>query len=375
MAVCPLLKHFAKLRDPRLNRRKRHLLADILVIALCAVIAGADNWPQVENFGKRRRDWLKRFLPLPNGIPSHDTFERLFARLDPQAFQRCFLDWVRSWQESVPGPHFAIDGKTLCGSAGRAAGLGPLQIVSVWAAKSRLSLGEVAVEEGCNEITAIPRVLELLELHGALVTIDAAGCQKEIARRIVAGGGDYILTVKGNQGHLLEDIRDCIIKADQAEYAGIDCDEWETEERGHGRQEKRSYLVIRSPEGIRDVAEWAGLQVIGLCYRERTEGGRTSDEVRYFIGSKRAGARYYGRALRNHWQVENNLHWQLDVTFGEDDSRVRQRQAAENLAVLRRVALSLLKRHPDKGGLATKRQSAALDTAFLEEVLQGQHNG
>jgi predicted transposase YbfD/YdcC len=375
MATCPLLKHFAKLRDPRLNRRKRHLLADILVIALCAVLAGADNWPQVENFGKRRRDWLNRFLALPNGIPSHDTFERLFARLDPRAFQRCFLDWVRSWQEAVPGPHFAIDGKTLCGSAGRAAGLGPLQVVSVWATKTRLSLGEVAVAEGSNEITAIPRVLELLELHGALVTIDAAGCQKEIARQIVAGGGDYILTVKGNQGHLLDDIRECIIRADEADYAGIDYDEWQSEERGHGRHEKRSYLVIRDPEGIRDVAEWAGLRVIGLCYRERTVGGRTSEEVRYFIGNKRAGARYYGKALRNHWQVENNLHWQLDVTFGEDDSRVRQRQAAENLAVLRRVALSLLKRHPDKGSLATKRQSAALDTAFLEEILQRQHNG
>jgi predicted transposase YbfD/YdcC len=375
MTPCPLLKHFAKLRDPRLNRRKRHLLADILVIAICAVIAGANTWPQIENFAKRRRDWLKQFLALPNGIPSHDTFERLFARLDPQAFQRCFLAWVQSWQEAVGGPHFAIDGKTLRGSAGRTAGLGPLQVVNVWAAKSRLTLGQVAVAEGSNEITAIPKLLELLELHGALVTIDAAGCQKEIARQIVAAGGDYILTVKGNQGHLLEDVQQCIIDADEADFAGIDCEEYETEERGHGRQEKRSYLIIRKPQGIREAAEWAGLEVVGMCYRERTVAGRTSEETRYFIGSKRAGARYYGKALRNHWQVENNLHWQLDVTFGEDDSRVRQRRAAENFAVLRRVALSLLKRHPDKGSLATKRQSAAMDTTFLEEVLQGQHNG
>lgn len=375
MAPCPLLKHFAKLRDPRINRRKRHLLTDILVIAICAVIAGANTWPQIENFAKRRRDWLKQFLALPNGIPSHDTFERLFARLDPQAFQRCFLAWVQSWQETGGGPHFAVDGKTLRGSAGRAAGLGPLQVVNVWATKLRLTLGEVAVTEGSNEITAIPKVLELLELRGALVTIDAAGCQKEIARQIVEGGGDYILTVTGNQGHLLEDIQQCLINADEGDFAGIDYDEYATEERGHGRHEKRSYLIIRKPQGIRDAAEWAGLEVVGICYRERTVGGRTSEETRYFIGSKRAGARYYGKAMRNHWQVENNLHWQLDVTFGEDSSRVRQRRAAENFAVLRRVALSLLKRHPDKGSLATKRQSAAMDTAFLEEVLQGQHNG
>jgi predicted transposase YbfD/YdcC len=367
LSIC---KHFARLRDPRLNRRKRHLLTDILAIAICAVICGANNFPQVEAFGKRRRDWLKKFLALPNGIPSHDTFERVFQRLCPDAFQRCFLAWLRQLHAQLGGDHFAIDGKTLRRSGSPANGLGPLHLVSVWATQANLTLGQVAVEGKSNEIAAIPRLLELLDLSGALVTIDAMGCQKKIARQVTEAGGDYVLTVKANQGRLYDDILGCFLRAIESDFAGVQHDRYETEERGHGRHERRSYEVIYEPQGIRDEQQWAKLCVIGHCYSERTEAGVTTCEDRYFIGSRPAAARCYGRALRGHWHIENKLHWQLDVTFREDDSRIRDRNAAQNFALLRRVALSLLKRHPGKGSIATKRFSAALDEQVLEEIIR-----
>jgi len=373
MASTPfsIRRHFAHLKDPRLQRCRRHRLMDIIAIALCAVIAGCDNWQQIALFGRRRHDWLKTFLALPNGIPSHDTFERLFARLDPQAFQACFRSWVQALAGALGVGHIAIDGKTLRRSGAAGAGLGPLQLVSAWATAQHLSLGQAAVDGDSNEITAIPRLLELLDLKGALVTIDAVGCQKEIARQIVEGGGDYLLTVKQNQPQLLADIQDRFVAALDSDFAGLQHDVYETEDREHGRHERRCYRILYDPEGFGQQEAWAGLRVIGVCYSERTVGGKTSEEVRFFIGSKKARARAYGRALRNHWQVENGLHWQLDVTFDEDQSRVRQRQAAENLALLRRFALGLLKQHPDKGSVACKRLAAALDPAFLEEVLYG----
>ena len=341
-----------------------------MVIALCAVVAGANNWQQIEAFGKRRRDWLGNFLALPNGIPSHDTFERVFQRLCPDAFQRCFLGWLRAMHAQVGGDHFAVDGKTLRHSGSPANGLGPLHLVSVWATQANLTLGQVAVAQKSNEITAIPRLLELLDLHGALVTLDAMGCQKEVARQVTEAGGDYVLTVKENQGHLYDDILTCFVRAIEGDFAGVQYDRYETEEWGHGRHEKRWYEVIYDPQGLRDEKEWAKLCVIGHCYSERTVGGQTSYEDRYFIGSKRAEARYYGQALRGHWRIENQLHWQLDVTFREDDSRIRDRNAAQNFALLRRVALSLLRQHPGQGSIATKRYTAALDVEFLEEVLR-----
>jgi predicted transposase YbfD/YdcC len=361
-------QHFARLHDPRINRRKRHSLSDVLVIAICAVISGANNFPQVEAFARRRRDWLGKSLSLPNGVPSHDTFERLFQRLNPDAFQRCFLAWLRQLHSQVGGEHFAIDGKSLRRSGSPSNGLGPLHLVSVWATQATLSLGQVAVDGKSNEITAIPKLLELLDLHGALVTIDAMGCQKKIAEQIVAGGGDYLLTVKDNQPHLLQDVMSCFTQAIEGDFKGVEHDRYVSEEHGHGRHEKRHYNVIVNPRGIRGIEQWAKLCVIGHCYSERTVNGETSHEDRYFIGSKRADARYYGEALRGHWGIENNLHWQLDVTFREDDSRIRDRNSAQNFALLRRVALGLLKRHSGKGSIATKRFSAALDEHFLEEV-------
>jgi predicted transposase YbfD/YdcC len=365
-----ILRCFASLKDPRVNRRKRHQLLDVIAIALCAVIAGANTWPQVARFGRKRLGWLKTFLALPNGAPSHDTFERVFARLCPAALQRCLLGWLRAWAEQLGARHFAIDGKTLTGSACPRGALGPLHLVSVWATEVHLTLGQVAAGADSNEITAIPQLLGLLELRGALVSIDAMGCQKEVARAVVEGGGDYLLTVKANQQRLHQDVLEAFAQAEEKGYRGVDHDEYETAEDGHGRHERRTCTVLYDTGPVRDKGKWAKLRVIGRCYSERTEGGKRSEELRLFIGSKKASARYYGKRLRGHWRIENDLHWQLDVTFREDGCRVRQRHAAQNLALLRRVALSLLKRHAGKDSVATKRYDAALDTAFLQEVLK-----
>lgn len=367
--VLAIARHFRKLKDPRVSRRKRHLLIDIIVIAICAVLCGCDDWQEVEVFGKKRRDWLQRFLRLPHGIPSHDTFERVFNRIDPQAFQACFRDWVLTIAEALDVTHIAIDGKTLCGSGG--AGLGPLHLVSAWATDHHLTLGQIAVDDKSNEIPAIPKLLALLDLHGALVTVDAMGCQTAIAKAIVAGGGDYALVVKDNQPTLRADIRRCFDDLIDRDLDGPGHDCHTTEDRGHGRQERRDYVVMPVPEVIARRADWPGLAVIGVCSSERTAGGKTSTEQRYFIGSKKGGAKYYGRVLRNHWRIENSLHWQLDVTFAEDSNRVRHRHAAENLAMLRRLSLTLLKRHPAKRSIKCKRLAAALDTGFLEETLRG----
>jgi predicted transposase YbfD/YdcC len=361
-------RFFAKLKDPRRAHRRLHHLQDILVIALSAVIAGAQDWQEIETFGREREDWLGRFLDLPNGIPSHDTFERVFDRIKPSAFQARFREWVNAVSSALRIKHVAIDGKTLRGSG--SAKLGPLHLVSAWATAQHLSLGQVAVDEKSNEITAIPALLDLLDLAGAVVTIDAMGCQKTIARKIVEQEADYVLTVKENQGHLLQDIQGRFEKAFETGFAGVGHDSWEKRERGHGREEYRRYTVLYGTEGLRTGCEWEGLKTIGVCYSERTIQGKTTSEVRYFISSKKAGARYFGTALRNHWRIENCLHWQLDVNFGEDQSRVRKRSAAENLALPRRLTLSLLQAHPDKRSVAKKRFAAALNPDLLEEILR-----
>jgi predicted transposase YbfD/YdcC len=367
--------HFAGLRDPRRQHGQRHRLLDVIVIALCAVIADADTWQEVEAFGRERRDWLAGFLDLPNGTPSHDTFERLFDRLDPVALQRCLLAWIESARGTLKVDHVAIDGKTLRHSGSPARGLAALHLVSAWATEHSLSLGQVAVEGKSNEITAIPQLLELLELKGALVTIDAMGCQKEIAKKIVEGGGDYILTVKGNQEHLRDDIEAAVIEAIERGTEGEDYQTYETDEDGHGRHEKRHYTILPVPDrGIRNKGSWEKLAVIGVCYRERTEKGKTSEETVYLIGSRVMAAERYGKAMRDHWQIENGLHWHLDITFREDANRVQQRTEAANFSLLRKMALSMLKRNPRKGSIAVKRYMAALDPDFLAEILGGSQN-
>jgi predicted transposase YbfD/YdcC len=359
--------HFASLRDPRRQHGQRHHLLDILVIALCAVIAGSNTWQEVETFARRRRAWLAGFLDLANGVPCHDTFERVFDRLDPLALQRCLLSWLTALGDDLRIGHIAIDGKTARRSGSPARGIRALHLVSAWAAEHSLTLGQVATEEKSNEITAIPQLLELLDLKGALVTIDAMGCQKAIAARIVAGGGDYVLTVKDNQEHLREDIVDCLCAA--MDDAAARSETYAYEEKGHGRIERRWITVLTDPEGIRDQELWTNLKVVGCYYVERTVAGQTSEEIRYFIGSRGMSAKHYGQAIRGHWQIENGCHWSLDVSFREDDSRIQKRNGGMNFALLRKIALSLLKRHPNEDSINRKRYAAALDTSFLEEIL------
>jgi predicted transposase YbfD/YdcC len=365
------IKHyFCTLRDPRRRHRRLHRLLDIVAIAICAVICGADNWQEIATFGQRRRTWLQRFLALPHGIPSHDTFERVFERLDPAAFQACFRSWIAALCVRGEMPHIAIDGKTLRRSGSR--DLGPLHMVSAWATAHHLVLGQEAVAEASNEITAIPRLLELLDLAGALVTIDAIGCQKDIACQIVAQGGDYVLTVKENQPTLHADLQQVFDEALSPEATPLRERSLRTQDRNHGRTESRDYYVLAVPAAFAERhGEWAGLRSLGLVLSERQVGEQEpSYEARFFISSLPPRVRAFARAVRNHWGIENSLHWHLDVTFGEDKSRIRQRRGAENFALLRRLALSLLKQHPAKTSVACKRLAAALDSDFLEEILQ-----
>jgi predicted transposase YbfD/YdcC len=364
--------YFARLKDPRVRGRTRHRLIDIIVIAICGVIANCNDWHEIVLFATKRETWFKRFLKLPNGVPSHDTFERVFTMFDERAFQRCCLLWLQEVSELLGVKDIAIDGKTLCGSA--RGDLKPLHLVSAWATEAGLTLGQVAVNGKSNEITAIPVLLELLDLKGALVTIDAMGCQKEIAAKIVAGGGDYLLTVKGNQEHLLEDIQATVAKALDGNLPTGTVEHYKTHTEDHGRHEKRCHVVIHYLEDIRNKDQWLKLKTVGMCYYETTENGKTTTEVRYFISSRKLKARRCAQATRGHWGIENNLHWQLDVSFGEDESRIHERNRAMAFAMLRKMALCLLKQHPVKDSIAKKRIAAALDPVFLAEILAGAKN-
>jgi predicted transposase YbfD/YdcC len=364
-------KYFGKLKDPRIKRRKLHRLLDIVAIALCGVICGCNDWQQIATFGRSRLDWLKKFLALPNGIPSHDTFERVFDLIDPQAFQACFRSWMQALHEAMGLSQIAIDGKTLRGSA--RGDLKGLHLVSAWATANGVSLGQVAVAEKSNEIPAIPQLLQQLEVKGALITIDAMGCQKEIAQTIVDKKADYLLTVKDNQPTLRAKLETYFEKALESDFAGLQHSSYETEDKGHGRKETRCYDIIVDPPEF-NASDWPGLQVIGMCCRDRTSNGHNSTEVIFFIGSRKASAKVYGKALRDHWSIENNLHWQLDVSFAEDDNRVSRRQGAENLALLRRLTLTLLKQTPAKESIACKRLRAALEPDFLREILASDGN-
>lgn len=371
--------YFRKLKDPRRVGAVLHPLINIVAIAVCGVICGCDDWQQIAVFGVERKDWLSKFLSLDGGIPSHDTFERVFDRIDPKAFQHCFRQWTDALAEGLGLKHIAIDGKTLCGS--RHGTLKALHLVSAWASENHLSLGQVACAEKSNEITAIPELLEMLCIKGALVTIDAMGCQKEIAAAIRDKEGHYVLTVKDNQPTLKNDIESSFEQAFATNFAGLDYGAYQTVDIGHGRKETRTYTTINDPQTLTSKDEWRDLNVIGMCLSERIEGyseanpkgTRESAEIRYFIGSGKSGAKTYAKCMRGHWGIES-MHWQLDVTFGEDDSRVWHRHGAENLALLRKLALGLLKRHPSKKSIACKRLAAALNTDFLEQVIAANVN-
>jgi predicted transposase YbfD/YdcC len=370
-------QYFANLRDPRRQGRTTFGFLDLLFICLVATIAGAEDCKAIALFARERRSWLQKFCRLPIDpdsqdilTPSHDTFERLLKRLDPVRFGRCFGRWTTALASRLGLKQIAIDGKCLRGSGRLDDGFKALHLVGAWATENQLSLGQVAVDDKSNEITAIPVLLKLLDLEGALVTIDAMGCQKDIAEQIVAGGGDYVLPVKGNQATLLGEIEFTFEMAmlEGFETGPLDC--FQTQERGHGRFEKRTYYVLHNVDFIGEKDKWDGLSVIGWCIYEREEKGKLSREDHYFMGSRLMNAQGYAAALRGHWGIENNLHWQLDVSFGEDANRVAERNTAENLASIRRHALSLLKRHPAKLSIDKKRYKATLSESFLEEVVQ-----
>lgn len=375
-----LLRHFDELEDPRMDRTRLHRLDDIIAIAILAVTCGADGWVDVELFGQSKYDWLKTFLHLPNGIPSHDTFGRVFAKIDPEAFEQCFHNWVQGLVEASDVGALHIDGKTLRRSFDGAGKKAALHMVSMWASKSELALGQIATDQKSNEITAMPRLLELITLHGAVVTIDAMGCQRDIAEKIVKEGGDYILAVKDNQPELHDDLKLLFAEAKQNNFEHMGYDFYETTEKDHGRIEIRRVWVTREVDWLRQRGEWAGLRS-AVCVESQREvldpaGGpsKRSSEIRYYISSvdhRQRGyhADFFARTIRSHWGVENKLHWSLDVSFGEDQSRVRQGHGDENLTRLRRMSLNLLKREPTRLGIAAKRRKAGWDNRYLLKVL------
>ncbi len=363
-----LSHYFADLPDPRIDRTKKHRLLDILAITLCATLAGADTWEEVECFAKAKHDWLKRFLQLPNGIPSHDTLNRVFAALDPKKFADAVARWMAAVCQTVGWKQVAIDGKAVRGAPQNTFS-NCLHLVSAWATENRLILGQEAVADGSNEITAIPELLRVLDLAGALVTIDAAGCQSEIARQIRRQDGDYLLTVKGNQPTLQAAVQAVFDRACEVDFAGVRYDTHALVESGHGRQEERYVTVIYDPEGL--PAEWPDVAAVVLVGRERKVKGKNTSTVHYYLTSRRGTAAQLGQAIRDHWGIENGLHWVLDVAFGEDSNRTRSGHAGANLGLVRRLALSLLKRDPAKGSIKTKRLSAALNDNYLLQILQG----
>lgn len=369
-AFASISVHFADLDDPRSSRSQVHPLINVVAIGLCAVICGAEAFTDMEEFGRRKRKWLGKFLDLTNGIPSHDTFNTVFARLKPEQFEGCLLNWIASLQEISDGQILAVDGKTLRGSYHRGDNKAAVHMVSVWATKNHLSLGSVAVDEKSNEITAIPRLLELIDVSGALVTIDAMGCQKEIARTIRHEKADYCLAVKENQPKLHEAIGEFFNEHLESDFANSPCRRYTTTETGHGRTDERLYIIAPVPEDFPGRRQWKDLRAIGFTVRMSEQNGRHTDHVRYYILSKYVSGKRFAEAVRGHWGIENNLHWQLDVTFREDDLRIREGHAPANMSILMRTALSLLKNETtNKRGLKTKRRAAGWDEDYLEKVL------
>jgi predicted transposase YbfD/YdcC len=368
-----LRRHFEGLEDPRVARARRHQLLDIVVLALCGVVCGADSWVEIAEFGRAKLEWFQQFLHLPNGIPSHDTFGRVFARLDPEQLQGCLLAWAAALREASGGKLVAVDGKTLRRSHDEASGESALHLVSAWATENHLVLGQQKVAGHSNEITAIPALLGMLALEGCTVTIDAMGTQKEIASKVKAGGAEYVLALKGNQRRLYEEVQESFTLAEREGFLGIAHDRHETVNGGHGRIERRRYCAIWDPEHIAYLdpgGEWSGLRSIGMVEAERREGEKVSVERRNYISSLAGQAREFAEAVRGHWDIENGLHWVLDVAFREDESRVRIGNAPENLALLRRIGLTLQRQEKTaKVGIKAQRLKAGWSDDYLLRVL------
>jgi predicted transposase YbfD/YdcC len=365
-------EHFQDLTDPR-RRDVTYPLINVVVIAVCAVICGADDFVAIARFGRTKREWLAKFLDLRNGIPSHDRFNAIFAALKPAEFEKCLLRWITALHEITGGQVIAIDGKTLRRSFDAASSKAAIHMVSAWATANQISLGQVVTDAKSNEITAIPKLLGMLEIQGCLVTIDAMGCQRQIAQTIVDQQADYVLAVKENQPKLHQTIHEFFAHHLEDDCESIACRRCETHEKGHGRKDDRYYYLAKLPEHFPLEEKWPGLQAIGMAVRVSEQAsGKQSDEVRYYIASRYMSGKKFAAAVRGHWGVENSLHWQLDVTFGEDQCRIRKGHADANFSLLRRTSLSLLKNNKtQKVGVKNKRLCAAWDDTYRLQLLCG----
>lgn len=365
-----IIDHFSSLTDPRIILKTRHKLIDIVVIALCAVLAGADEWTEVAEFGRIKQEWFKTFLELSSGIPSHDTFGRVFSKICPEEFEKCFLDWVRAAFQNIAPQVVAVDGKTLRHSYDRSSNKAAIHMVSAWATENRLVLGQIKTEEKSNEITAIPELLKVLELKGCIVTIDAMGCQKEIVKQIVEQGGDYVISLKGNQGTLQKEVELLFQHAKENGFKGFSHDAHETTDGEHGRIEIRRFTTTDEIDWFEEKHNWAKLTSFGMVESQREIGDKISSETRLYISSLPSDAKIFAQASRGHWGVENGLHWCLDIGFREDDSRIRIGHAATNLSIIRRFALNLIKQDKTrKHGVKASRKRAGWDDRYMLHLL------
>jgi|WetSurMetagenome_2_1015567.scaffolds.fasta_scaffold210613_1 predicted transposase YbfD/YdcC len=365
-----LKHHFADLKDPRIAGACDHLLMDIVAITILAVICGADDWTDLETFGRLRHDWLKTFLALPCGIPSHDTFRRVFGLLDRRHFAACLFQWTQALHEASGGKLISIDGKTLRRSFAKRSGKAALHLVTAWSSENGLTLGQIACEDKSNEITAIPELLKLLSLRGCTVTIDAMGCQKEIAEEIRAEGGHYVLAMKGNQPGLEEGLQELYLDAIDNDFADLKHEECESTENAHGRTTTRNVHVVEIPKDHPQRRHWKDLRTLAVVTTCNVQDGKETCETRWYISSHAPRAKALARAIRKHWSIENGQHWVLDITFAEDARRQQDRQGAANLAAVRRLAVSLLRQDTTlKRGAKCKRMACALDPSYLLRVL------